>query len=202
MSREIDLKKRISALLGTTMLAAALTATPLSFDFTDLTIGSSAAHAKGGNSGSGSGSSGSGSSNSGSGSGDDDDDDDNSGSGSSNSGSGSSNSGSGSSNSGSGSGDDDHDDDDDDDNGRRGGRNGGRDDRGTSSAGIPAKFGFVVKAEVQGNHIEIGYSDGWKEEVEDGRYELKNPANRTVVQRPATQDDINRLSATARASRL
>lgn len=194
MSREIDLKTRISALLGSTVLAAALTATPLSFDFTDLTLDSSVAHAKGGNSGSGS-------SNSGSGSGDDDDDD-NSGSGSSSSGSGSSNSGSGSSNSGSGSGGGGDVDDDGDDNGRRGGRKGGRNDRGISSTSIPSKFGFVVKAEVQGSHIEIGYSDGWKEEIENGRYELKNPANRTVVQRPATQDDIDRLGATARASRL
>jgi hypothetical protein len=190
MSKKIDLKKRFSALLGTTMLATALTTAPVSFNFVDLTLDDGAAYAKGGNSGSGS----------------DDSDDDNSGSGSSNSGSGSDdddsddNSGSGSSNSGSGS--DDDDDDDDDDHGRRGGRHGGLDDRGSSSTSIPAKFGFVVKAEVEGNHIEIGYSDGWKEEVEDGRYELKNPANRTVVQRPATQDDINRLNATARASRL
>ncbi len=202
MSRKIDLKKRLYALLGTTMLATALTAVPASFNFADLTVVGAAAYAKGGdsdsgsddsdddNSGSGSSNSGSGSSNSGSGSDDhddDNDDDDNSGSGSSNSGHGS---------------DDDDDDDDDDDNGHRSGRHGGRDDRGASSSSIPAKFGFVVKAEVAGNHIEIGYSDGWKEEVEDGRYELKNPSNRTVVQRPATQDDINRLSATARASRL
>ena len=196
MSRKIDLKKRLYALLGTTMLATALTAAPASFNFADLTVVGAAAYAKGGNSGSGS----------------DDSDDDNSGSGSSNSGSGSSNSGSGSDdddddNSGSGSsnsghGSDDDDDEDDDDNGHRSGRHGGRDDRGTSSSSIPGKFGFVVKAEVAGNHIEIGYSDGWKEEVEDGRYELKNPSNRTVVQRPATEDDINRLSATARASRL
>jgi len=196
MSKKNDLNKRLYALLGTTMLATALTAAPASFNFADLTVVGAAAYAKGGDSGSGS----------------DDSDDDNSGSGSSNSGSGSSNSGSGSddsdddnsgsgsSNSGHGSGDDD-DDHDDDHGGRQGDRHGGRDQRGASTP-IPAQFGFVVKAEVAGNHIEIGYSDGWKEEVEDGRYELKNPSNRTVVQRPATQDDINRLSATARASRL
>ena len=181
MTTKPDLKTKIRMLLSSTVLTAALTVAPVSIHLADLTFGSGAAYAKGGNSGSGS-------------------DDNNSGSGSSNSGSGSDddNSGSGSSNSGSGS-----DDDDDDHGDSGGGRHGGGDDRGgASSTPIPAQFGFVVKAEVEGNHIEIGYSDGWKEELENGRYELKNPANRTVIQRPATQDDINRLNATARASRL
>lgn len=42
------------------------------------------------------------------------------------------------------------------------------------------------------------YSDGWREEVENGRYELKDAKNRTVVERPATRQDYNRLGAIAR----
>ena len=206
MIKTSDSKPKIRLLLCSTTLAVALTATPFSMNLADFTLDSDAAFAKGSNSGSGSSNSGRGS-----------DDDDNSGSGSSNSGSGSDdddgdgdgdddddNSGSGSSNSGSGSdNDDDDDDNDDDDRGERTGRRGGNDDgRGGPNTPIPDKFGFIVKAEIQGNHIEIGYSDGWKEEVENGRYELKNPSNRTVIERPATQSDINRLNAAIRGSRL
>lgn len=52
-----------------------------------------------------------------------------------------------------------------------------------------------VKVERSANEIEVRYSDGTKEEIEYGRYERKNAAGRTVEQRPATQADIDRLSA-------
>lgn len=152
----------------------------------------------------GSGSSGSGSSGSGSGS---------SGSGSSGSGSsGSGSSGSGSSGSG-GSGSGHHggvdNDDGDDDGGGRGrgrGRGRGQDDgdhhRHHSQPRNLTDFftgnrdrGGVVKAEMEGQSIEVTYTDGWKEEIEHGRYELKDPSNRTVVERPATQDDVDRLNS-------
>ena len=208
MSKETELKKKIGAMLGTGVLATALTAVPVSFNVGDLSLDSGVAFAKGGGGEGG---------NSGSGSDDSDDDSDNSGSGSSNSGSGSGNSGSGSDDSDDsgehgGSGSDD--DDDDSDSGEHGGsgsgsgsgsgRSSGRDSGrgGSSSTEVPPEFGFVVKAEVAAGHVEIGYSDGWKEEVENGRYELKSPGNRTVVERPATQADIDRLNAAARASRL
>ena len=51
-------------------------------------------------------------------------------------------------------------------------------------------------AVVSGGNIEVTYSRGWKEEIENGRYELKDPANRTVVQRPATARDRARLPGT------
>jgi hypothetical protein len=213
MSKETDLKKKIGAMLGTGVLATALTAAPVSFNVGDLSLDAGTAFAKGGGGEGGEGG------NSGSGSDDSDDDSDNSGSGSSNSGSGSSNSGSGSGESGdsgesgesgdsgeSGESGDSGESGESGDSGERGGsgRGKGRSGRGggASSTDIPPEFGFVVKAEVSTGHVEIGYSDGWKEEIENGRYELKNPSNRTVVERPATQADINRLNAAARASRL
>jgi len=53
----------------------------------------------------------------------------------------------------------------------------------------------IVRADQSGNTIEIVYSDGWKEEISNGFYELKDPSNRTVVQRQASADDIARLSS-------
>ena len=52
-----------------------------------------------------------------------------------------------------------------------------------------------TKIEVFGDKIEVTYGDGWKEEIEAGRYELKDPAGNTVVERPATPADRNRLEA-------
>ena len=46
--------------------------------------------------------------------------------------------------------------------------------------------------------IEVTYADGWREELENGRYELKDAQNRTVVERPATRQDHDRLGAIAR----
>ncbi len=51
----------------------------------------------------------------------------------------------------------------------------------------------VKKAEVAGENIEVTYNNGWKEEIEFGRYELKDRFNRTVVERPATAADRKRL---------
>ncbi|WP_217355668.1 hypothetical protein [Ruegeria arenilitoris] len=54
-----------------------------------------------------------------------------------------------------------------------------------------------TKIERQGNNIEVNYANGWKEEIEFGRYELKDPFNRTVVERTATAADIRRLQSVA-----
>ncbi|WP_245749761.1 hypothetical protein [Palleronia marisminoris] len=58
--------------------------------------------------------------------------------------------------------------------------------------------GIVTKAEREGTKWEVMYSDGWKEEIEAGRYELKDALNRTVVERPATEADLERLSVAFR----
>lgn len=66
-------------------------------------------------------------------------------------------------------------------------------------ADMPARIrvGQVDTARIEGGRVEVTYSRGWKEAVENGRYELKDPANRTVVERPATTADLARLAALA-----
>jgi hypothetical protein len=115
----------------------------------------------------------------------------NSGSGSSGSGGG----GSGNSGSGSSGGSDDgghHSGDDDS------GHHSGTDDSGhhggTATGGTSGGLA-VVKVESSGSGIEVTYSDGSREEIENGRYEAKNSAGRTVTERAATQADIDRLRA-------
>src|SRR6056297_27796 len=53
----------------------------------------------------------------------------------------------------------------------------------------------VVKIEIEGEKIEIEFSDGSEEEIEAGIYERKDPSGDTVEERPATADDRARLSA-------
>ena len=52
-----------------------------------------------------------------------------------------------------------------------------------------------ARVEINGNDIEVVHADGTKEEVENGRFEQKNAAGRTVVERRATAADIARLRA-------
>jgi hypothetical protein len=52
-----------------------------------------------------------------------------------------------------------------------------------------------ARIEVEGGNIEIVYPDGWKEELENGIFELKDPSGRTVIERRATSEDIARLRA-------
>ena len=59
--------------------------------------------------------------------------------------------------------------------------------------GKPSKSG-VARARANRNDIEIEYANGWSEIIKQGRYLLKDPYNRTVVQRPATTQDRRRLS--------
>jgi hypothetical protein len=61
--------------------------------------------------------------------------------------------------------------------------------------GFDRDRGSIAKVESEGTSLEVEYADGWKEEIENGRYELKDPGNETVVERPATQADIDRLSS-------
>ena len=166
---------RIAIILGT---AAFITAMPFQVELGSadgiLTVKSSQALAKSGDDDGDDDKGGSG----GSGGGDDDDDD---------------NSGSG------GSGDDDDDDsndddsdDSDDDSSDDSSSDGSSSSSGGTTGGSSDGVG-VSKIEVSSSGVEVEYSDGTKEEIENGRYERKNSAGRTVEERPATQADIDRL---------
>lgn len=82
-----------------------------------------------------------------------------------------------------------------------GGRGRGHDDGpatpgggiGGGQAGAPA-----VEVERSAGGIEVTYADGWREELENGRYELKDAQGRTVVERRATDQDLARLSSFSR----
>jgi hypothetical protein len=52
-----------------------------------------------------------------------------------------------------------------------------------------------ARVESSGRGIEVTYADGWKEEIENGRYELKDPDDNSVVERAATGDDRSRLES-------
>lgn len=49
------------------------------------------------------------------------------------------------------------------------------------------------KVEVDGNKVEVTHPDGTKEQVENGKFEMKDATGRTIVERPATPADIARL---------
>ncbi|MCB1518005.1 MAG: hypothetical protein KDJ19_10385 [Hyphomicrobiaceae bacterium] len=103
--------------------------------------------------------------------------------------------------------DDDHgggnDDDGDDDHG--GNMNGNMTGIGGQSGNGPASVAdflnamnngaSVVKAESAGGNFEVVYTGGWKEEISNGNYELKDPNGNTIAHRLATQVDIDRLNA-------
>lgn len=58
--------------------------------------------------------------------------------------------------------------------------------------------GVVARLEASGNNIEITYDDGWKEEISNGIYELKDDLGRTVIERPAKPSDSSRLFGAVR----
>jgi len=135
-----------------------------------VSLGMMLAAAKDGNSGSGSGSS------SGSGSGGDSGSNSGSSGGSGDSGSGSGNSGPG------GSGDD-------------GGSDGSGDRKGSDDqSGRGHHIGpSGENIEVRGNRIQVIYPNGWKEELKDGLFEMRDPVGRIVVKRSATLKDRARM---------
>ncbi len=75
-----------------------------------------------------------------------------------------------------------------------------RSSRSRAAAGESGGAVRVVKFERSANGVEVVYSNGIKEEIENGRFEQKNAAGRTVVQRPATAQDLARLDGNARNS--
>lgn len=119
-----------------------------------------------------------------------------------NSGSGSGNSGSGSDNSGSGSDDGDGGNSGhgggDDGGGNSGPGGGGDHDGDDSGPGSSSSGRGGERIEISGADIEVIYRGGWKEEIHNGRLELKDPRGRTVVKRWATAEDVARMRALAR----
>ena len=84
-----------------------------------------------------------------------------------------------------------------------GGHGRGRDDRPSGTAGGGTVGGGAAgsrptEIERSARGIEVSYADGWREELENGRYELKDAQGRTVVERRATTEDMQRLSAFSR----
>jgi hypothetical protein len=61
--------------------------------------------------------------------------------------------------------------------------------------------GSVARVELRANGIEVLHNDGTQEEIENGRYERKDAAGRTVEERPATQADVDRLQLVSRSAR-
>ena len=54
-----------------------------------------------------------------------------------------------------------------------------------------------ARVEINGNDIEVVHASGIKEEIENGRFEMKDASGRTIVERPATAADIARLAGFA-----
>ncbi len=51
----------------------------------------------------------------------------------------------------------------------------------------------VNGAYISGKNIRLTYTNGWSEEISSGQYTLRDQYNRTVVSRPASKSDINRM---------
>lgn len=79
-----------------------------------------------------------------------------------------------------------------------GGRGRGRDDRPSGTSGGGQAGSRPTEIERSSRGIEVTYADGWREELESGRYELKDAQGRTVVERTATDQDVARLSSFSR----
>ena len=56
----------------------------------------------------------------------------------------------------------------------------------------------MIWANVRNDSIEVRYSDGWSEQVVQGRYHLRDPAKRIVIERAAKTLDLERLKAAVR----
>ena len=68
-------------------------------------------------------------------------------------------------------------------------------DEGHDDAGRHVNAATGDRVEVEGDKIEVEHPDGITEEIENGRFEMKDALGRTIVERPATADDISRLQA-------
>jgi hypothetical protein len=98
--------------------------------------------------------------------------------------------------------DDDNDDDSDDDNSGQGrGRGRGGNDTAGNGGGAGGGAGGgsepvrIVKFETGDNSLEVTLSDGSKVEIQNGRYEYKDASGNTLVERRATQADVDKWMA-------
>lgn len=66
---------------------------------------------------------------------------------------------------------------------------------GSSDQGTHVNLATGDKVEVGGGKITVLHPNGMKEEVENGRFEMRDALGRTIVERKATQDDIMRLQS-------
>ncbi|MEO0363311.1 MAG: hypothetical protein AAF322_19470, partial [Pseudomonadota bacterium] len=62
-------------------------------------------------------------------------------------------------------------------------------------ANLPEIDAVVIDAEREDGELEVEYSDGSSEEIEDGVYEREGPGGRDLIERAATDEDIERLEA-------
>ena len=69
--------------------------------------------------------------------------------------------------------------------------NGNGDSSGGNSANVNAATGGSVK--IDGDNISVEHPDGFLEEIDHGRYKMKDALGRMIVNRPATAADIRRL---------
>ncbi len=107
--------------------------------------------------------------------------------------------------------DDESDDDDDDDDGEEDDE-GDDEGSGSGSSGTGSSHpisgqkgaessasykpgGVIVRIEVSNSGVKIRYADGGREEIENGRYELRDPSGHRVERRTAKGSDIARLKA-------
>lgn len=100
---------------------------------------------------------------------------------------------------------DDEDDDDEDDDGDDEGSGTGSSGTGSTQPSVGQKGaesdgsykpgGVIVRIEVSSSGVKIRYADGGREEIENGRYELRDPSGRRVERRTAKGSDIARLKA-------
>ncbi len=91
---------------------------------------------------------------------------------------------------------------DDDGGGDRSGRGGGDDgdddhDDNDHDDGEHVNAATGDRVEIDGSSIEVRHSDGTKEEIENGTYEMKDANGRSIVERPATAQDRARLEGFA-----
>ncbi len=81
-----------------------------------------------------------------------------------------------------------------DDGGHHGGDDDGNDDNGGRNGAEHVDPATGAKVEVSGDSIEVKHPNGVKEELENGRYEMKDASGRTIVERQATAEDIARMN--------
>ncbi|WP_137701425.1 hypothetical protein [Marimonas lutisalis] len=66
----------------------------------------------------------------------------------------------------------------------------GRAPKGKSAKPIGSR---VVKVVYRGRDVDVFYSNGWRESIRSGSYRMRDAYGRSVVSRPATEEDRKRL---------